>query len=272
MKRCSHFDLDVDDVDNAVLECEAIVQERERQLEACKEELAETLPEMQEQHALVIRELSDSQTPFGDWVRVTREKGIGDADATKILLDLMEKAGCSEGKGKATSGQGTSSKAKPKEKKVKTSGKSVPKPDTIADRAWKLREDTHVLRKLVKELVARVRSHRFFVAVRDLQQDRAQKMTVDCASCGRKDLPWEDIALLSSCGHMGCEQCVRAAAALGSEVCVLAYKNGADAGGCAAGARDHNVVNASTLGKDEPHDRDGRHFGKKLEEIMDLIK
>ncbi|KAG9090321.1 hypothetical protein FS749_000647, partial [Ceratobasidium sp. UAMH 11750] len=227
---------------------------------------------MQEQHSLVLREQSENTTPFGEWIKVTREKGIGDADATKILLELMEQAGCSPGKTKVSSAPTTSSTGKAKEKKVKTSGKSVPKPETIADRAWKLREDTHVLRKLVKELAARVRSHRFFVAVRDLQQDRAQEKVVDCPSCGRKNLPWEDIALLSSCGHMGCERCVREAASLGSEVCVLAYKHGADDGGCAAGARDHNVVKASSLGKDEPRDRDGKHFGKKLEEIMDLIK
>ncbi|KAJ1308686.1 hypothetical protein OPQ81_004377 [Rhizoctonia solani] len=269
LKRCSHFDLEID-VDNAVLECEAIVAERERQLEECKKELAETLPRMQQQHALVLREQSE-QTPFGDWVKVTREKGVGDAEATNIIIELMEQAGCSEGKGKvslaAASSEGTS-----KEKKVKTSGKSVPKPDTIADRAWKLREETHVLRKLVKELVARVRSHRFFLAVRDLQQDRAHKKVVNCPSCGRKNLPWEDIALLSSCGHMGCEECVRAATSMGSEVCVLAYKNVSDDGDCNAGARDHNVVKATTLGKDEPHDRDGKHFGKKLEAIMDLIQ
>ncbi|KAG8774484.1 hypothetical protein FRC12_001960 [Ceratobasidium sp. 428] len=271
LKRCSHFDLDIEDAENAVLECEAIVQERERQLEACKQELAETLPEMQEQHSLVLREQSENTTPFGEWIKVTREKGVGDADATEILLELMEQAGCSPGKTKVSSAS-TTSNSKSKEKKVKTSGKSVPKPETIADRAWKLREDTHVLRKLVKELVARVRSHRFFVAVRDLQQDRAHEKVVDCASCDRKNLPWEDIALLSSCGHMGCERCVREAASLGSEVCVLAYKRGADVGGCAAGARDHNVVKASSLGKDEPRDRDGKHFGKKLEEIMDLIK
>ncbi|KAH7343761.1 hypothetical protein B0J17DRAFT_713921 [Rhizoctonia solani] len=269
LKRCSHFELEID-VDNAVLECEAIVAERERQLELCKKELAETLPEMQAQHALVLREQSE-QTPFGDWVKVTQEKGVGDADATKIIIELMEQAGCSEGKGKVSTTK-ASSESTSKEKKVKTSGKSVPKPDTIADRAWKLREDTHVLRKLVKELVARVRSHRFFLAVRDLQQDRAHQKIVNCPSCGRKNLPWEDIALLSSCGHMGCEECVRAATSMGSEVCVLAYKTNSDAGGCAAGARDHNVVKATTLGKDEQHDREGKHFGKKLEAIMDLIE
>ncbi|CAE6530732.1 unnamed protein product [Rhizoctonia solani] len=273
LKRCSHFELEID-VDNAVLECDAIVSERERQLEECKKELAKTLPNMQEQHALVLREQSE-QTPFGDWVKVTKETGVGDAEATKIVIQLMEEAGCSEGKGKGkgkVSVATASSEGTSKEKKVKTSGKSVPKPDSIADRAWKLREATHVLRKLVKELVARVRSHRFFLAVRDLQQDRAHEKIVDCPSCGRKNLPWEDIALLSSCGHMGCEECVRDATSMGSEVCVLARKNGPDAGGCSAGARDHNVVKATTLGKDGQHDRNGKHFGKKLEAIMDLIK
>ncbi|CAE6454320.1 unnamed protein product [Rhizoctonia solani] len=271
LKRCSHFELEID-VDNAVLECEAIVSERERQLEECKKELAKTLPDMQKQHALVLREQSEP-TPFGDWVKVTQEQGVGDADATEIVIQLMKEAGCSEGKGKGKVSAATaSSEGTSKEKKVKTSGKSVPKPDNIADRAWKLREDTHVLRKLVKELVARVRSHRFFLAVRDLQQDRAQEKIVDCPSCGRENLPWEDIALLSSCGHMGCEECVRAATSMGREVCVLVRKNGPGAGGCSAGARDHNVVKATTLGKDEQHDRDGKHFGKKLEAIMDLIK
>ncbi|CAE6412947.1 unnamed protein product [Rhizoctonia solani] len=269
LKRCSHFELEID-IDNAVLECEAIVTERERQLEACKQELAKTLPGMQSQHALVLREQSE-QTPFGDWVKVTKEKGVGDADATRIILELIEEAGCSEGKGKAPAATASSGGAS-KEKKVKTTGKSVPKPDNIADRAWKLREETHVLRKLVKELVARVRSHRFFLAVRDLQQDRAHEKIVDCPSCGRKNLPWEDIALLSSCGHMGCEECVRAATSMGSEVCVLAYKTASNEDSCAAGARDHNVVKASTLGKDEVHDRLGKHYGKKLEAIVDLIK
>ncbi|KAF8680902.1 C-5 cytosine-specific DNA methylase [Rhizoctonia solani] len=268
LKRCSHFELEVD-IDNAVLECEAIVAERERQLEACKKELAKTLPEMQRQHALVLREQSE-QTPFGDWVKVTKEKGVGDADASKIIIELIEEAGCSEGKGKLSATAASSGGAP--EKKVKTSGKSVPKPDNIADRAWKLREDTHVLRKLVKELVARVRSHRFFLAVRDLQQDRAHQKIVDCPSCGRKNLPWEDIALLSSCGHMGCEECVRAATSMGSEVCVLARKTGPNEDGCSAGARDHNVVKASSLGKDEVHDRQGKHYGKKLEAIVNLIK
>ncbi|CAE6523404.1 unnamed protein product [Rhizoctonia solani] len=271
LKRCSHFELEID-VDNAVLECEAIVAERERQLEECKQELAKTLPQLQGQHTLVLREQSDP-TPFGDWVKVTEEQGVGDADATEIIIELMENAGCIRGKGKSKASAAlTSSEGTSKEKKVKTSGKSVPKPDTIADRAWKLREDTHVLRKLVKELVARVRSHRFFLAVRDLQQDRAHKKIVDCPSCGRKNLPWEDISLLSSCGHMGCDDCVRAATSMGNEVCVRAYKKSPREGGCNAGARDHNVVKATTLGKDEQHDRIGKHFGKKLEAIVDLIK
>ncbi|KAF8759594.1 C-5 cytosine-specific DNA methylase [Rhizoctonia solani] len=219
LKRCSHFELEVD-IDNAVLECEAIVAERERQLEAY-------------------------------WVKVTKEKGVGDADASKIIIELMRRL--------------VAAKAKANYLQPLLQVEVCLKRSLETPRGYPRTTEAR------QGISRAVRSHRFFLAVRDLQQDRAHQKIVDCPSCGRKNLPWEDIALLSSCGHMGCEECVRAATSMGSEVCVLARKTGPNEDGCSAGARDHNVVKASSLGKDEVHDRQGKHYGKKLEAIVNLI-
>ncbi len=45
LKRCSHFELETSDKENAMKACEVIVQERKRQLEDCKKELLKKLNE-----------------------------------------------------------------------------------------------------------------------------------------------------------------------------------------------------------------------------------
>jgi len=72
--------------------------------------------------------------------------------------------------------------------------------------------------------------------------------------------------VLSSCGHMGCLDCVRSCAE--KEECVYA-----SLGQCKSAARVLNVVKAETLGvDDEKRHGKGRHFGMKLEKVVNLIK
>ena len=89
---------------------------------------------------------------------------------------------------------------------------------------------------------------------------------MNCPNCEREKLPISDVAVLSSCGHMGCLECVRTCAE--REECVYAAS-----GACKSAARVLNVVKADTLGvDDEDRDGQGKHFGMKLEKVVNLIK
>jgi len=134
------------------------------------------------------------------------------------------------------------------------------------DLIWGLREKTHNFRKLTKELVGRVRSRRYFTVVRDLQKQRDTPPKISCPGCGRDEVPMNEVAVLSSCGHTGCMTCVRQSA--DREECVYAAS-----GSCSAAARTLNIVKGETLGvDDEARDGQGKHFGKKLEMVIDLIR
>nr|GAT45746.1 predicted protein [Mycena chlorophos] len=258
LKRCSHFDLDAEN-ENAMKACDVIVEERQAQLDACKEELLKAVIEG------VARERALSAAPeesiFSVWVRTSRETGVDDADATEIIREIIEEADVGSMK-KPKKGSVTAESSKSKGKK--SAEDELPK--KLKDAIWAHREATHEIRRLSKELVGRVRSLRFFTAVRDLQKERDEPMDVSCPACGTENLPISEISVLSSCGHMGCSTCVRDCA--DKEECV--YR---ESGKCISAARVLNIVKADTLGvDDEEHDGRGKHYGKKLEEVIHLIK
>ncbi|EJD41795.1 hypothetical protein AURDEDRAFT_105919 [Auricularia subglabra TFB-10046 SS5] len=143
-------------------------------------------------------------------------------------------------------------------KKAKKQGSS-----TQDDLIWELREHTHNMRRVIKELTGRVRSHRYFKAVRDVQ-GAGDALSVECPGCGANNLGPSDVSLLSSCGHMGCRKCVRELA--DKEECVHFAS-----GKCKDSARASNIVPADTLGMDDSVHQ-GKHFGRKLEMIVDHIE
>ncbi|KAL5513360.1 hypothetical protein ACEPAH_3759 [Sanghuangporus vaninii] len=260
LKRCSHFDLDVRDEENAMKACEVIVQERTKQLEDCKKELVGKLEE-----ALVLQRdigKTETETYFQEYVRVTRDEGVGDTDASAIALELLKVAGIDGPLSCLTN------KALDVRKSAKDRGKGRGKDvsNDIKDLIWDIRELTHEIRRLTKELVGRVRSLRYFTVVRDLQRQAEKPPTVACPSCGNQNVTIEDIAVLSSCGHTGCMKCVMSHAE--REECVYAQS-----GACKAAARVINVVKGDTLGVDDvARDGSGRHFGLKLEKVVELIR
>ncbi|CAK5267657.1 unnamed protein product [Mycena citricolor] len=228
LKRCSHFDLDTKN-ENAMKACDVIVEEREEQLQECKDELLQAVK------AGVKKEKELGTLPeesiFSIWVRSMTDTGVDDVDATTHIREILEQADVASMKKHRKSGPD------------KLTGK-------VKDEIWKHREATHEIRRLCKELVGRVRSLRFFSAVRDLQKERDS----------------DEEPLDVTCGHMGCSSCVRDCA--DKEECV--YRK---SGSCMAAARLLNVVKADTLGvDDEARDGRGKHYGKKLEEAMDMIK
>jgi hypothetical protein len=262
--------------------CNSIVQEREEQLEQCKKELFKQLKVALTQQKNIRSKAGklSEESYFEAFVRATQIEGHGENESTNLVISLFEEAGIEIS-------------AKPLETvtnlvdkgglKQKTLGKPIKPsnnrakqsaddhlPSAVKDLIWEHREHTHELRKLVKELVARKRSLRFFTAVRDLQRDQNQTSTTvsyDCPRCGRKDLSTEEIGVLSSCGHLGCLPCIKECTT-DREACVADQSEG-----CKSLSRVINIVEAKTLGvDDEERDGRGKHFGRKLELIIDLIK
>ncbi|KAG6827082.1 hypothetical protein H0H92_013265 [Tricholoma furcatifolium] len=248
LKRCSHFELETTN-DNAMKACDLIVAERQKQLDKCKGDLLKSIKEG------IKREKNlgylGAESMFVEWIRVSRsEESVEDPEASEVVVKLLDEAGVDEA--------GI--------EKPKKGGKEVKLTEAIKAKAWDHREKTHEIRRLTKELVGRVRSLRYFVVVRDLQRQREKPPVVDCPNCGKTSLPMSEVAVLSSCGHMGCYDCVKSRAV--GEECVYAGK-----GGCKAAARVLNVVKAETLGVDDPgrHGQE-KHFGEKLEQVVHLIQ
>jgi hypothetical protein len=248
--------------ENAMKACAAIVHERETQLSKCKEDLLKHFKKaLQQQSTLKAkagRHLDESH--FEAFLRGTVNEGLGEEEATAMVLDLFVEAG---------------GKVPEKEEVAKVKAKQTAAddlPSSVKDLVWEHREHTHEVRRIVKELVARKRSLRFFTAVRDLQRDQNDEMedsrkSYCCPGCGKTDLSTDEIGVLSSCGHMGCLTCIRAYSA-DREACV-ADKSA----GCRQLTRFISIVEAKTLGVDDiERDGKGKHFGRKLEQIIDLIK
>jgi len=148
-----------------------------------------------------------------------------------------------------------------------SNGGGKDKPKGKAELIWEHREQTHEIRRITKELVGRVRSLRYFTVVRDLQKQAEKPPVISCPSCNRDEVSMEEVAVLSSCGHTGCLKCVMDSAM--KEECVYAGKEG----GCNSAARVLNIVKGDTLGvDDEARDGRGKHYGKKLEQVIALIK
>ncbi|RPD59037.1 hypothetical protein L226DRAFT_489066 [Lentinus tigrinus ALCF2SS1-7] len=257
LKRCSHFELETSDKENAMKACEVIVKERKKQLDDCKKELLKKL------HDAVKMEKKIGKVPeeslFREYVRVTRTEGVGDKDATEAVQALLDEAAVGGPLKPATNKISDGLK-----KGARKDDSDIPK--AIKDLMWDHREQTHEIRRITKELVGRFRSLRYFTVVRDLQRQADVPPVVHCPSCDAKEVPVENIAVLSSCGHMGCYECVKACAE--REECVYAAS-----GACRAAARVLNVVKGDTLGvDDEARDGRGKHYGLKLEKVIHLIK
>jgi hypothetical protein len=231
--------------------CDVIVEERQRQLDECKDELLQSLLEGVKRESKIGGRTGE-ESMFQEYVRVSTFEGVGDKEASAMVVSLLDEAKVTRPSKLAPNGKGKS--------------KDEDIPTKIKDLAWEHREKTHEIRRLTKELVGRVRSLRYFTVVRDLQKQRDSPPMVPCPVCERDEIPVEEVAVLSSCGHMGCLKCVKECAV--KEECVYAAS-----GSCKSAARLLNVVEATSLGVDD-EDREGRgkHFGMKLEKVIHLIK
>jgi len=136
--------------------------------------------------------------------------------------------------------------------------------------ALALRDVTNDLRKLSTELVTRRRCLRFFECICNLQkihtsifQSKPLTAGCSCAKCRETNLSPSRVSILSQCGHTVCNECLD----IGKDredACLVM--------GCKAVNKAYQVVKGPELSVEDDKTRVGRHYGKKLEDIIRLIK
>lgn len=288
--------------------CDYVVGLRTKELESCKRSIFETFLLLEKQKRAV---RLDTETHYERWKRLSAEAGVGDQEATDVVMELLDcartgkpfpdkvtevldtergtseddesskangkKAGVKAAKTKSgKSPKATSKASKPKKSKkdddddILDDDDDEPKPrgtkksnEEDADLVHEHRETTHVLIKQIRTAVGRIRSLRYFKAVRDIQSQH-KDFKIDCVGCGRTDISREDASLFSACGHIGCTDCIKRCAR--DQQCIVGRAK------CAAEVSSLNVVSAAVMGVDDGIKDAKRHFGKKLEAVVDLIR
>ncbi len=136
--------------------------------------------------------------------------------------------------------------------------------------ALSLRDVTNDLRKLSTELVNRRRCLRFFECVRKLQrlyssnrESQPLANECSCSKCGATNIGPEELSILSQCGHAICSHCLELRQNRQDDCLVP---------GCNAVNKAYQVIKAPELGVEDDRTRVGRHYGKKVEDIVQLIK
>ncbi|KAI9927688.1 hypothetical protein MW887_003309, partial [Aspergillus wentii] len=155
-----------------------------------------------------------------------------------------------KGRGKGKTGKGT--------KKDKLEVSTLPnKPKRPREFEPILREVTTTIRNLIVEWVLRERALRFLKTVRLVQ---FSSEIPSCHSCEEPPETLDEISVLGSCGHALCAECI--SDVIEKEECVVE--------GCHGSGKRFNVMNASTLGRDE--DRSSMYGGSKMDKLVEIIR
>lgn len=302
IKRCSHFDLNIDqNEENAVQACDMIVAERQDQLHQCREDIRRTLRDAVKRYSEIRPkdfERHNRRDIFGELVKIFRENGTGDPAADHDIIQMLNEAFADKNdkpdvvyvdgtiadpviseppplvrKIDEDEGEVQLTKAgKPKKKQSKKKEQEIiekPWPKEMSEKIEQLKDKAFYLRTVVrKELVGRHRSLRYFTVVRDLQKFGLKNAesnkgitNISCLGCNRKNLHIKDAAVISSCGHQGCYDCLKKAAV--QQKCLIEH--------CEAATRALAVIKAESLGTEKARDSIGRHYGRKLEKVVELI-
>ncbi|GAA6033422.1 hypothetical protein JCM8097_006743 [Rhodosporidiobolus ruineniae] len=257
LKRCSHFSLDLPEDKlkggEAPDVCKFIGGLRKQELEKCTQQLKEDIATLAYMHRKAVSDgyyaaRPNDQRSFQNWVDELKT-GFGDKEADEMIRGLARVSGIEDGKILASSHvsfKTTRGRVNEFIKPRVTSGKRKQEEDEwIAEHTLKIRVLTGELRTLAKELMGRLRSLRYFKAVR--------KVIVSTEADAN-----DGHAILSCCGHEGPVDKVLALANSGK--CIDKS--------CRAQVQMHNVLCGADLGSD----RTSGHFGYKLETLITLIK
>lgn len=148
-------------------------------------------------------------------------------------------------------------------------GKTQPKTESVDEDIWAIREKTHVIKRLDKELVGRTRSLRFFRNVWSLQKDLSETSDYvpmakyQCVGC-HESLSPDTVCILSTCGHIGHAACL--SRGIADESCLEPT--------CTCTARPTAVVKSSDL-IDSIHSSAFKpsetRYGTKMSTLVSLI-
>ena len=123
----------------------------------------------------------------------------------------------------------------------------------------KLRDDVTYVQGLGKELCGRVRSLRYIVEIRRLQQGKSH---IQCIGCDTSiDTP--EAAILSCCGHIGCHKCVKEYATQ-KESCIVPS--------CTARVSGAHVVRSTNFTVNSTDGSTDAKDGSKLTRMIQTIK
>lgn len=271
LKRCSHFTLDFEDADHvahADEACDLIKVARERDLLEATRDLQEGVAFAADLHAYLTKnhegrqvyEEDDAERKrWVDWLQdVFKPRTSMDRDVTALIQRIVTECGLAADEPKSRA----RTKANWSEVFVELVAelREIGKKDDLESRkeqTWKMRAQITTLRRLQKELATRIRSLRFYNAVRDVQSgviDPTSSLSSPHALSGAIDEP---LGILSCCGHTGPLSVISEAAR--RQVCVETD--------CNAAVRLTSVVRADQLLGEQTH----TVFGTKLEQVVDLI-
>ncbi|KAK6360599.1 hypothetical protein TWF730_006737 [Orbilia blumenaviensis] len=270
LKSLCHFSLNIGNLDpeaSAYTACDQIVTQRWEQLESNKEELLKVLrTTLLKAHTSSNALIPKAEDPFLKFIEQKRKTDLEDADATSAFRELLQQA-----KNWAIDNRNRKKvQGAPQSATKDVEMRDADEPDdeedtdiqpTNADgNAVELYRDKKVqVNRLLKELVGRFRSLRFFKVVRQAQaQDTFNRWV--CA-CGRRDLPLQTISVSSICGHSACSECMERA--------VDIRRCPEKENGCESQVQPASIIPVMSLGAD--NDIPTTH-GAKLDALLFLLQ
>ncbi|KAI9793644.1 MAG: hypothetical protein M1816_007539 [Peltula sp. TS41687] len=271
LKRCSHFTLEdlTEKRQNAVQACDIIVAERRGQYSDLVKDLRRSL-----RRAVLLKDELPTKRDrhYEWWVESVPKNIIGDLNATGYLRQLIDNATKKyEGRGRRgpTKAQQGKGELNAKEKEYETDeGPAEIVDSTLTSEPQKLqalRDLAGHLRRLATELASRTRSLRFFEVVRELQRapsgGEISKAAKTCSKC-KTEVALDSLSVMGMCGHTACANCL------------IQHQKDTEciAIGCNAQAVAWSVLKATELGDEDRETSVGRHYGRKLEAVVKLIK
>lgn len=266
LKSLCHFSLNMGELDSkatARTACDHIVKQREEQLENNKEELLKVLRSaLLKVHQSSNPAIPKAENPFLKFVEQKRRASLEDADATstfrEILQDAKNWAVRNRKNKKALDDDNIKRDADANESD--DDGNAVQRASSRDNDIVMYREEKIQVNRLLKELVGRFRSLRFFKVVRQVQAKDPNHRWI-CACEPQRNFPLEGISVSSICGHSACFECM--ARSVERKQCPRKDS------GCESLVPQASIVPVASLGAD--YDSTTPH-GVKLDSLVRLLQ
>ena len=221
LKRCSHFASSAGEK-TALEACDGVIKRRSDQLEECKtvlrdgvaeaalrrQRILEHQPDWQGQKETEKGEVEDTLNTFLQGVEKNKSVSQGaDDEIHSVIASIVKEALDNPAKycQHTALDDGDFGDEELSPRKKRKMNKEALSPEALYRMKFRLREHVHRLNTNTKELCGRMRSLRFFNAVREIQL--LDSFVCPGSRCGCKSgqkLTRNEIGVFSTCGHHGC--------------------------------------------------------------------